>query len=112
MTTGRIDYSPDYKSEKRPHQFPVGADGLTDGTRAHLQREAEHARLRDAVVESALRLRRSALALKKFWDEHDENAPHAAMEIYDLSGEDIKAREVFDATASALIDFEASQEKG
>lgn len=102
MTTGRIDYSPDYKSEKRRSAKRIAR--VTDAM-------IERARLRDAVIESALRLRRSALALKKFWDEHDENAPRAAMEIYDLSGEDVKAREVFDAAADALIDFEASQGK-
>lgn len=69
----------------------------------------EHARLKEEVVEAALRLRRSTLALKKCWNEHDENEPHAAMEIYDLSGEDVVAREVFDAATDALLEFESQQ---
>lgn len=54
METGKVEFAPDYKSEKPLRKFPVGSDGLTDGMRGHLQREAERARLERDVIEAAV----------------------------------------------------------
>lgn len=95
----------------RDPQYDNTGDRLSNALGVDLSSApAKRARLEREIVEASLRLRRSTLALKKVFDEHDENTPpDAAMEIYELSGEDVKAREAFDAATDALIDFESQQ---
>ncbi len=59
MTTGKVEYAPDYKS-----QFEIAMDEgakMAEGIIATLKESDERERLRDAVVEAAIKQRRLVL---------------------------------------------------
>lgn len=109
--TGRIDYSPDYKSEKRRDSkgLPIDDRGwpimevvdydpvATKAKReAQTQRDAERARLERAVVEAAKADRLSVQ--KGTGTNRDIDAP-------------IHARRVLNDAINALLEFESQQDQ-
>jgi hypothetical protein len=59
METGKVEFAPDYKSKSQVKRLaaqgatPITPDLVGKGTFAEMKRDAEHARLKDAVVEAA-----------------------------------------------------------
>lgn len=98
MDTGKVEYAPDYKSEKThlPSGWAEGDYGdfldLSDEERAMVQVNLEHARLRDAVVEAA-----RADLMSEIREEGDHGIDRM-----------IAARRAYRAAVNALIAFESA----
>lgn len=113
MESRKIEYAPDYNSDldrratrsikRLAGRGVIGAQQMLNAHESNTERQ----RLERGVIEAAKARRAATLALKKFWEEQNENAPHAAMEIYELAGNDVLAIATFDVAVDALNKFES-----
>lgn len=115
MTTGRIDYSPDYKSEKRKPLNP--RVHISAGGRPYLDRKEAVRRMLDSPLEDIAALARieqnEAAAIERARLEREliERAKEwpANYDREELLGNQLHLA-LFDA-AQSLIEFESVQEK-
>lgn len=124
MTTGKIEYAPDYKSEKEPRlpknfglMETVCADGqhrfLPDapkcGCGKTINRAVELARLERKVIEAVKRFRQNDIAMTRYWERRASDAEYDpdSSALFTLVNNSNR-KELYEAV-DALLQFESQQ---